>query len=201
LLPGDLIYKDVNQDGAINGYDVRPIGYPAGRNPILNYGINASAQYKDFDISMDFSGGSMYSYNQNWEMRWPYQNTGNLLRQFYDDRWHRVDPFDVNSEWIPGKYPPLRFNEGGHSNYNKNSTFWLTNVRYLRLKTIELGYTLPKELSSRIGIQTARFYINGFNLFSFDNVRELGIEPEIMDENGLQYPQHKRMNIGVNVSF
>jgi TonB-linked SusC/RagA family outer membrane protein len=201
LLPGDLIYKDVNQDGAINGYDVRPIGYPAGRNPILNYGINASAQYKDFDISMDFSGGSMYSYNQNWEMRWPYQNTGNLLRQFYDDRWHRVDPFDVNSEWIPGKYPPLRFNEGGHSNYNKNSTFWLTNVRYLRLKTIELGYTLPKELSSRIGIQTARFYINGFNLFSFDNVRKLGIEPEIMDENGLQYPQHKRMNIGVNVSF
>jgi hypothetical protein len=201
LLPGDLIYKDVNQDGAINGYDVRPIGYPAGRNPILNYGINASAQYKDFDISMDFSGGSMYSYNQNWEMRWPYQNTGNLLRQFYDDRWHRVDPFDVNSEWIPGKYPPLRFNEGGHSNYNKNSTFWLTNVRYLRLKTIELGYTLPKELSSRIGIQTARFYINGFNLFSFDNVRKLGIEPEIMDENGLQYPQHKIMNIGVNVSF
>ena len=55
MLPGDLIYKDVNQDGAINGYDVRPIGYPAGRNPILNYGINASAQYKDFDISMDFS--------------------------------------------------------------------------------------------------------------------------------------------------
>jgi len=201
LLPGDLIYKDVNQDGAINGYDVRPIGYPAGRNPILNFGINASAQYKDFDISMDFSGGTMYSYNQNWEMRWPYQNTGNLLRQFYDDRWHRVDPFDVNSEWIPGKYPPLRFNEGGHSNYNKNSTFWLTNVRYLRLKTIELGYTLPKELSSRIGIQTARFYINGFNLLSLDNVRELGIEPEIMDENGLQYPQHKRMNIGVNVSF
>jgi TonB-linked SusC/RagA family outer membrane protein len=201
LLPGDLIYKDVNQDGAINGYDVRPIGYPAGRNPILNFGINASAQYKDFDISMDFSGGTMYSYNQNWEMRWPYQNTGNLLRQFYDDRWHRVDPFDVNSEWISGKYPPLRFNEGGHSNYNKNSTFWLTNVRYLRLRTIELGYTLPKELSSRIGIQTARFYINGFNLLSLDNVRELGIEPEIMDENGLQYPQHKRMNIGVNVSF
>lgn len=201
LLPGDLIYKDVNQDGAINGYDVRPIGYPAGRNPILNFGINASAQYKDFDISMDFSGGTMYSYNQNWEMRWPYQNTGNLLRQFYDDRWHRVDPFDVNSEWISGKYPPLRFNERGHSNYNKNSTFWLTNVRYLRLRTIELGYTLPKELSSRIGIQTARFYINGFNLLSLDNVRELGIEPEIMDENGLQYPQHKRMNIGVNVSF
>jgi len=107
----------------------------------------------------------------------------------------------VNSEWIPGKYPPLRFNEPNHSNYNKNSTFWLTNVRYLRLKTIELGYTLPKELSSRIGIQTARFYINGFNLLSLDNVRELGIEPEIIDANGLQYPQHKRMNIGVNVSF
>lgn len=201
LLPGDLIYKDVNQDGVINDYDVRPIGYPAGRNPILNYGINASAQYKDFDISIDFAGGAMYSYNRNWEIRWPYQNTGNLLRQFFDNRWHRADPFDVNSEWIPGKYPPLRFNEPNHSNYNKNSTFWLTNQKYLRLKTIELGYTLPKQLSNRIGIQSARFYVNGFNLFSLDNVRKYGVDPEIMDDNGLQYPQHRRMNIGVNLSF
>ncbi len=201
MLPGDIIYKDINGDGVINGYDQRPIGYPRDRNPIINFGINLAAQYKGFDLKADFSGGSAYSYNQNWEMRWPYQNTGNLLKQFYDDRWHREDPFDLNSEWIPGKYPALRFNTGWHSNYNKQSTFWLTNAHYIRLRTLELGYTLPKEWVTKIGAQNCRLYLNTYNLFSLDNLKDLGVEPEIMEENGLQYPQNSMVNIGVNVSF
>ncbi|MFV0593366.1 MAG: SusC/RagA family TonB-linked outer membrane protein [Draconibacterium sp.] len=201
MLPGDLIYKDVNNDGVINGYDVRPIGYPRDRNPIVNFGINLSAQWKGFDLKADFSGGAAYSYNQNWETRWPYQNTGNLLKQFYDDRWHREDPFDLNSAWIPGKYPALRFNTGWHSNYNKQSTFWLTNAHYLRLRTLEVGYTLPKDWVTKVGIQNCRLYLNTYNLFSIDNLKSLGVEPEIMDENGLQYPQNSMVNIGVNLSF
>lgn len=201
MLPGDLIYKDVNGDGVINGLDERPIGYPRDRNPIINFGINLMAQYKGFDLKADFSGGSAYSYNQNWEMRWPYQNTGNLLKQFYDDRWHREDPFDLNSAWIPGRYPALRFNTGWHSNYNKNSTFWLTNARYLRLRTLEFGYTLPTEWISKVGLQNCRLYVNTYNLISFDNLKKLGVEPEIMDENGLQYPQNSMVNVGVNLSF
>lgn len=201
LLPGDLIYNDVNGDGRIDGYDERPIGYARDRNPTVNFGFNLSAAYKGFDLKVDFSGGTMYSYNQGWEMRWPYQNTGNLLAQFYDDRWHRADIFNPDSEWIPGKYPALRFNDGGHSNYNRNSTFWLTNVRYLRLRTMEVGYSLPKAWLERVKIQRARFYVNTFNLISFDNVKRLGVEPEIMDENGLQYPQNKFVNVGLNLSF
>lgn len=201
MLPGDLIYKDINKDGVINGYDVRPIGFPRDRNPIINFGFNLSAQYKGFDLKADFSGGSVYSYNQNWEMRWPYQNTGNLLKQFYEDRWHRQDPFDLNSTWIPGKYPALRFNTGWHNNYNKNSTFWLTNARYIRLRTLEVGYSLPKSLIAKAGVQKARFYVNTYNLFSIDNLKKLGVEPEIMDENGLQYPQNSMVNVGVNLSF
>lgn len=201
MLPGDLIYKDVNGDGVINGYDQRPIGYPRDRNPIINFGINLAAQYKGFDLKADFSGGAAYSYVQNWEMRWPYQNTGNLLKQFYDDRWHREDPFDLNSAWIPGKYPALRFNTGWHNNYNKTSTFWLTNAHYLRLRTLEVGYTLPKDWVTKVGIQNCRFYVNTYNLFSLDNLKDLGVEPEIMDQNGLQYPQNSMVNIGVNLSF
>lgn len=201
MIPGDLIYKDINGDGVINDYDVRPIGFPRDRNPIVNFGINLAAQYKGFDLKADFSGGSVYSYNQNWEMRWPYQNTGNLLKQFYDDRWHREDPFDLNSAWIPGKYPALRFNTGWHNNYNKNSSFWLTNARYLRLRTLEVGYTLPENLIAKAGVQKARIYVNTYNLFSIDNLRKLGVEPEVMDENGLQYPQNSMVNIGVNLSF
>jgi TonB-linked SusC/RagA family outer membrane protein len=201
MLPGDLIYEDINNDGVINGFDERPIGFPRDRNPILNFGINFTAQYKGFDFAADFSGGSMYSYNQGWEMRWPYQNTGNLLKQFYDDRWHREDPFDLNSPWVPGTNPALRFNTGWHSNYNKNSTFWLTNARYIRLRTLEIGYSLPAKWIEKISMQRARIYVNSYNLFSLDNLRKLGVEPEIMDENGLQYPQNKMVNVGVNISF
>jgi hypothetical protein len=201
MLPGDLMYNDVNGDGVINGYDERPIGFPRDRNPALNYGINLSMAYKGFDFKADLSGGSMYSYNQEWEMRNPYQNTGNLLKVFYDDRWHRSDPLDLNSAWVAGKFPALRFNDSGHNNYNKQSTFWLTNMSYLRLRTMELGYTLPKELTEKARIQKARFYVNTYNLFSFDQLKKLGVEPEIMDTNGLQYPQNRLVNLGVNLSF
>jgi len=201
MLPGDLIYKDQNNDGVINHLDERPIGYPRTGNPIVNFGFQLSAQYKGFDFRADFSGGSMYSYNQGWEMRWPYQNEGALLKQFYEDRWHREDIFDPESNWVSGEYPPLRFNAGWHNNYNKNSDFWLTNVRYLRARTIELGYTVSDNILEQLGMENARVYVNANNLFSLDNVSHLGIEPEIMSENGLQYPQNKLVNIGVNLSF
>jgi hypothetical protein len=191
----------VNGDKVINDYDMRPIGYQTTGNPTVNFGFNVGVRWNGFDFAADFSGGSMYSYNQNWEMRWPFQNGGNLLKQFYDDRWHREDPFDVNSKWIPGKNPPLRFNKGDHSNYNKPSTFWLHNVRYIRLRTMELGYSIPQQLLDRVKFKKARVYINTYNLFSIDNVKSLGIEPEIADENGLQYPQNKLVNIGLNLTF
>ncbi|WP_321290083.1 TonB-dependent receptor [uncultured Sunxiuqinia sp.] len=201
MLPGDFIYNDVNGDGRINGLDERPIGFPRDRNPIINFGFNISADYKGFDLKADFSGGSAYSYNQNWEMRWPYQNTGNLLSQFYDDRWHREDPYDLNSPWTAGKYPALRFNTGWHNNYNKQSTFWLTNARYVRLRTLEVGYTIPQILVQKVGMQKVRLYVNSYNLFSIDNLKKLGVEPEVMEPNGLQYPQNRMVNVGVNLSF
>lgn len=204
LLPGDLIYKDINGDKKIDGNDVRPIGYVANRNPNVNFGFTLGFNFRGIDFTADFSGGSMYTFGQNWEMKWPYQNGGNLLRQFFDSRWHREDPFDVNSKWIPGKYPALRFNQGGHSNYRDGSwqsTFWTTNVKYLRARTIELGYSLPKEWLQRVKLNKVRFYINTYNLFSIDNLKDIGIEPEVMDPNGLQYPQNRFINFGVNLSF
>ena len=201
LLPGDLIYKDVNGDRVIDYRDERPIGYPSDRNPIINFGLNFTASFKGFDMRADFSGGAMYSYNRINELRVPYFNGGNLLTSFYEDRWHREDPFDLNSEWIPGKYPALRFNSSSHSNYNKNSTFWLTNVNYLRMRTFELGYAIPEKIIGRIGVEKFRVYVNTYNLFSVDNLKDIDIDPEMIDSNGVQYPQNKIVNIGVNVSF
>ncbi|WP_346239205.1 TonB-dependent receptor [Niabella insulamsoli] len=201
LRPGSLIYKDQNGDGVINGYDERPIGYTTTGQPNIQYGFQIGISYKGFDLNADFSGGALYSWNQNWEMRWPYQNTGALRQSIYDDRWHRADLYDLNSAWIPGKYPAISFNESWRSDYNRNSTFWLHNVKYLRARTIELGYNIPKHLLAKIKVQSARFYINGYNLFSIDNLKEYEIDPEIADDNGLQYPQNKFVNIGFNLSL
>lgn len=200
LLPGDLIYKDINGDNVINNLDERPIGYTTNGQPNINFGLNFAVTWKGISFNADFSGGAMYSWNQNWEQRWAYQNDG-ALNKIFLDRWHRADPFDLNSEWIPGKYPALRYNDGGHSNYKRNSTFWIHNVKYIRARTIELGYSLPKTLLEKVKLQRARIYINGYNLFSIDNLKEFGIDPEISEENGLQYPQNKFVNVGINLSI
>jgi TonB-linked SusC/RagA family outer membrane protein len=205
LLPGDLIYKDVNKDGKIDEYDQRPISYAYGAQPQINFGFNFSLTYKSFDLHADFSGASGYSWFQNWEQRWAFQNNGNL-NAIFEDRWHRADIYDPNSAWIPGKYPANRYNPGfGHSDYEldgqRNSTFWLHNITYFRARTIEIGYSLPQSFLDRAKIQAARIYINGFDLFSIDNLSEYGVDPEIIDDNGLQVPQNRVINVGINLSL
>ena len=204
-LPGDFIYKDQNQDGVINQLDQRPIGYASnGSQPIQNFGLNFTLAWKGIDFRADFSGGSGYSFVRNWEMAVPFQNGGNLLNDFANNSWHRSNPFDVNSPWIAGKYPAITFNNGGGNNYNgagATPSFWITPVKYLRARTIELGYTIPKSVINKMKIQKLRVYINTYNLFSFDNMQKYGIETEVTDNNGLQYPQNRIVNFGVNLSF
>ena len=200
LLPGDLIYKDFNNDGMINDYDQRPIGYAEGSLPNINFGLSIGLAYKGFDFTADFSGGAGYSWFQNWETRWAFQNDGNL-NTIFTDRWHRTDPYDLNSEWIPGRYPANRFNESGHSNNNRTSSYWAHNLKYLRARTIELGYSLPLDWISKVKMQKARVYANVYNLFSIDNLKEFELDPEVNDANGLQFPQSTVFNFGVNLSF
>lgn len=201
LLPGDLIYRDVNGDNKIDGFDVRPIGYGGGAQPNINFGFNIAVAWKGIEFHADFSGASGYTWFQNWETRWAFQNDGNL-NKIFEDRWHRADIYDRNSAWIPGRYPALRYNEGGHANYNRSSTFWAHNVTYLRARTLELAYSLPASLMAKQKIvKKARFYINAYNLFSIDNVKKFSIDPEVNDDNGLQFPQNKFVNVGVNITL
>jgi TonB-linked SusC/RagA family outer membrane protein len=206
VLPGDLIYKDQNGDGKIDGNDKRPIGYGLGSQPNTNFGFSLGLGYKGFDFHADFSGGSGYSWNQNWESRWAFQNNGNL-NTIFQDSWHLSNPNDVNSTWVAGKYPVNRNNVGfTHYDYGDgqnavNSTFWLHNVKYLRARTIEIGYSLPKDLLAKVKIKRARFYANVYNLFSIDNLHQYGVDPEVNDDNGLQTPQSRVYNFGVNLTF
>ncbi|MEJ7830589.1 MAG: SusC/RagA family TonB-linked outer membrane protein, partial [Segetibacter sp.] len=115
LLPGDLKYKDLNGDGKIDQYDQRPIGYGGGQ-PNINFGLTFGLAFRSFDFHADFSGGAGYTWYQDFETKWPFQNDGNL-NTIFEDRWHRADMYDLNSAWIPGFYPALRFNQSNLSNY------------------------------------------------------------------------------------
>lgn len=198
-LPGDLIYKDVNGDGVINEMDERPIGYPTGWSPMLSYGGNIGLRWKGIDLNMDFAGGAMQSWCQDYELRNPYHAGGTSPAFILEDRWHRADPYDPNSEWIPGKYPAIR--KGTSENNGKNSDFWLHDVRFLRLKNIELGYSFPKALISKANIQRLRLYVSASNLFSIDNMGEFEIDPEIEARAAVVYPQQRTVMVGFNVTF
>lgn len=201
VLPGDLIYKDQNGDGKIDGYDQRPMGFNTGAQPNVNFGLTFGAAYKGFDFHADFSGASGYSWNQNYEARWAFQGNGNL-NTIFEDSWHLSDPYNLNSTWIEGKYPVNRNNVGtNHYDYNSYSSYWLHNAKYIRARTIELGYSLPTALLSKVKIKRARFYGNVYNLFSLDNLHQFGIDPEVNDDNGLQTPQNRVFNFGVNLTF
>jgi TonB-linked SusC/RagA family outer membrane protein len=201
LLPGDLIYKDVNGDGKIDALDLRPISYAYGTQPMVNFGLTISLAYHNFDFHADFSGASGQSWYQNWEQRWAFQNNGNL-NAIFEDRWHRADIYDPNSAWVPGKYPANRYNPGfSHSDYAIQSTFWLHNVTYFRARTIEIGYSLPQRWLKKVSMQQARIYFNAYDLFSIDNLAQFNVDPETIDDNGLQFPQNRVINFGVNLSF
>lgn len=199
LLPGDLIYKDVNNDGVINGMDERPIGFPEGWAPILSFGGNIGLEWKGIDLNIDFSGGAMQGWRQNYELTNAYHNGGNFPAYLLEDRWHRLDLYDPESEWVPGRYPAIRNGEFAYN--NKNSDFWLHNVHYLRISNLEIGYSLPTWMLKPIHAQKVRIYGSVSNLCSFDNVHQYGIDPEITAAAAVVYPQQRTFLVGFNVTF
>lgn len=198
-LPGDLIYKDVNNDGLINGMDERPIGYPTGWAPMMSFGGRIGLNWKGIDLNIDFAGGAVQSWFQDYELRNAFHGGGNSPAYLLEDRWHRADPYNPNSEWIPGYYPAIRNGNTGPN--SRNSDFWLTNVRYLRVRNLELAYSLPKGFAEKIKAEKIRFYINASNLISFDNVKKFQIDPEIEARAAVVYPQQKVFMAGFNVTF
>jgi TonB-linked SusC/RagA family outer membrane protein len=214
LLPGDFKYRDFNGDGVINQYDQRPIGYSPNfaenPSPIFSFGFNGSVQWKGADLNFTFAGASGQSYNRNFEIRYPFQANGNSPEYLFNDAWHRENPFDQSStEWDSGKYPPIRQGASAHSSY-ASSSFWMTNITYVRLENLEVGYTIPDAALNVMGARNLRVYVRGTNLFSIDNAREFDIDPESTGRgpagsnnngSGIQYPKTQEFTVGVNLSF
>lgn len=201
LRPGDLIFKDTNNDGVINNMDMRPLGYRQGDIPYLSYNFNIAMSWKGFDLGIMFTGSALASFYMDYEMKNPLHDGGNNPAFMLDDMWHLSDINDPNSTYLPGKYPMVLDGNGSHSNYSHVSTFWLKNVRYLKLRNLELGYTLPKRLVRKAGIENVRAFTSIQNLFSIDNLGELEIDPEIITQSGQQYPTTRVFSFGLNLTF
>ncbi len=186
-LPGDIKYKDVNEDGQINELDKVPIGNPFV--PEIVYGFGASIGYKNVDFSFFFQGAARSSFFINPNDIAPFINERNALSVIANNHWSENNP-DPNAFW-----PRLSTEE--IKNNNQPSTWWLRNGEFLRLKTVELGYTLPEKWLNLQGVQT-RFYASGLNLFSFSSFDLWDIE---MAGNGLGYPPQRVINIGLQLNF
>ncbi|WP_255491358.1 TonB-dependent receptor [Dysgonomonas sp. ZJ279] len=200
IRPGDLIYKDVNGDGIVNGMDDRPIGYREGDVPYLNFNFVFDFEYKGFDLGLMFAGSTFSSFYMESEMKTPLHDGGNNPQYYLSDQWHLSDIHDANSALVAGRYPTIIEGNGNHSNYWKND-FWLKNISYLKLKNLEFGYTLPSHISGRLGMTKARFFTSMQNLFSIDNLGDIDMDPEIDKGSGIQYPTNRIISIGCNLTF
>lgn len=205
VLPGDLKYEDLNKDGIIDGDDWQNVGRNS-RNPEITFGMTLSVQWKGFDINALFQGASNFtvSYLGSVALDGPLAWGGNGLDVFMD-RWHKADMFDPNSAWVAGKYPSTRTKSGTTTSAEWNyqpSDFWLKDATYLRLKSVQIGYTFPASMFEHTNvIKSLRVYINGFDLYTWSGLNSL-VDPEHTNDNyGFLYPTLTNYNFGVNLTF
>lgn len=194
ILPGDYKYEDWNGDGEINGQDVHPIAFD--QTPWFNYSFTFDANYKNVDFSMLLQGSALGSmeYREALYGIWG-SNGGGTLTQ-YLDRWRPVDPladpWDPSLKWISGYYGFTGNYPHGNSGFNRVST------AYLRLKSIEVGYTLPKLQS--FSSMDLRVFANAYNLLTLTGVKF--VDPEHPDDElGRLYPLNKTFTVGLSLKF
>lgn len=195
-MAGDIKYKDINKDGLIDARDVVPIGLPT--TPEIIYGFGLSVGYKSFDFSCFFQGSGRSSFFINpgdispFAATSPGEKKGNraLLQTIVDNHWSEDNP-DPYAFWP-------RLSPNGIGNNNQNSTWWLRDGTFLRLKSVELGYNVPEKLLSKIRLANLRIYLTGTNLFNITNFKLWDTE---MGGSGLGYPVQRVFNIGLQVSL
>ncbi|WP_163325738.1 SusC/RagA family TonB-linked outer membrane protein [Draconibacterium mangrovi] len=195
---GDIKYKDVNGDGIVNSNDRVPLGLPTV--PEIQYGFGASGGFKNFDLSFFFQGNARVSFfidasdaSDNVNNRHgiaPFASRRNALSLIAEDHWSETNP-DVHAFWPRLSVDPL-------ANNTQTSTWWLRNGAFLRLKTVEMGYNIKTKGFEKIGLENARIYCSGVNLFVVSPFKLW--DPE-MGRAGLGYPPNRRFNIGVQLAF
>ena len=202
-MAGDIKYRDLNGDGIINDRDQAPIGYP--ETPEIQYGFGLSTAYKGWDFSFFFNGTARRSFFMDYNRVSPFFNTTgtdgvpgypnghNALAQFIADSYWSEDNRDPYAVW-----PRLSTANSISINNSYRNTWFMRDGAFLRLKSVEFGYTIPDAIAKRAKLSSLRVYVTGGNLLCFSKFKIW--DPE-MAGNGLGYPIQRTFNMGVNLTF
>lgn len=185
LRPGDMKYQDYDGDGKITPDDRVRMDFNS--IPLFQGGLNMNASYKNFDLSVLFQGafGARIYINTGES-----GNIGNYLQDFYENRWTIDNPSSVDP----------RIANRSDQYYSYDNSYWFRSTDYIRLKNVELGYTLPSTIGSKIGLNHTRVYLNGLNLFDVMNKLKV-YDPETDNARGAYYPQSRIVNAGLSITF
>lgn len=189
--PGDLKYQDINEDGAIDQQDYRAIGKPNLPQTVL--GASLSFGYGGFSVNVLFQGSFDYSYRIGTAQVIPFQAN---LQEVALGRW-------TPENAATATFPRLSTILAGPSSPSNLSDFWMVNnAKYVRLKSLEMGYQIPKRWLQRARINTARIYISGYDLYTWANFKLYNQDPEIQSAgSGAVYPVQKIYNAGLQIGF
>jgi len=196
--PGDIKYKDVNGDGIIDGNDVVAIGSTS--TPNLAYGLGASLSWKGFDFNIHFQGVGKCTFPIYGKCVYAFSesNWGNIFNGMLDNRWISADISGNPATENPNaSYPRLSY--GGDNNNQQTSSYWLRDGRYLRLKNLDIGYTLPKAITERFHTNNIRIYVTGTNLITWAKFKYW--DPETADSRGETYPLAKTITMGLTFNL
>lgn len=203
VMAGDIKYRDLNGDGVINNRDMAPIGYPT--TPEIQYGFGTSLGYKSWDFSFFFNGSHRRSFWIDYNAVSPFFNTtginntpgfvvGNnaLMKFIADSYWSEAD----RNPYATWPRLATALSQVGHN--NERNTWFMRDGAFLRLKSVELGYTIPEKLSKKLLMTNLRIYATSSNLLTFSKFKLWDVE---MAGNGLQYPIQRTFNLGLYLSF
>jgi len=198
VMPGDIKYKDINNDGIIDSHDVVPIGYSSV--PQIEGGFGASFGFYGFDVNFFMQGASKVSFmidptaNVDWDSgsvgTAPFVGNHSLLKAWADNHWSETNR-NCYALWP-------RLSDTSRPNNEQASTWWLRDGSYLRLKSVEIGYTIPEKLMKKFKIQQLRIYCSGMNLLSLNSFKLWDVE---MGGSGLNYPIQRIFNLGLSLNF
>lgn len=194
--PGDIRYLDLSKDGYINEDDRTYLGY--GDVPEYVYGFGIDLNYRGFDLNVAFQGVGNVRKKLGGYVYWEFRpdGKGNVM-EHHLDRW-AYDPENGIDTRLTARYPRLSLTGNDGNNRGPNSDYWLRDASYLRLKSIELGYSLPARAARAVWLKNLRIYISATNLFTSDKIDIL--DPETTT-TGTVYPLQRTVCMGLNISF
>lgn len=202
--PGDIKYKDVNGDGVVDDGDIAAIG--ATTTPNLIYGIGVSAQWNGFDFNVLFQGAGKSSVLLNGKTVWAFSadRYGQILKDMVDDRWidhETAELLGLKANENPNaSYPRLMHLESNATcNNYRASTYWMRDCSYFRLKNLEIGYSIPKNILEKIHFSNIRVYIQGANLLTWSDFKLW--DPEMGSSTGEAYPVTRSFTAGIQVNI